>query len=235
MIHKMRFHKRYYVFTIVLVVLISGCSYPQKILQKQNSNEILDTPSPNPEEDTTTTFGPLCKTGQSFVRLPDGSEIYLAADTEIEILSLADSTTDSSGSEILLRQGQIVIISQLPPGTRFTVVSPGGHLARLDGLLMHVGLEKDTGKFVVICIDGNCELGPDPQTLFQLAGENEAWFDENGDIQGPLEIDLNELRVGCGEDFISAKSLPTPTPDFDATATVFCGEFEEDNPGTPCP
>ena len=27
----------------------------------------------------------------------------------------------------------------------------------------------------------------------------------------------------------------TPTPDLAATATVFCGEFEEENPGTPCP
>ena len=100
---------------------------------------------------------------------------------------------------------------------------------------MFVGIEKDIGKFTAICVDGVCDLGSDLQSLIRLPTGNMGWLNEAGDFEGPFEIDVNALRKGCGEDYISVEIPPTSTPDIDATATAFCGDFEEENPGTPCP
>ena len=247
----MRFNMLNYAFMIALVVLISGCSWPQKSLQKKILNEPMDTPAPLPGDAQPTQVGPLCKTDKSHVLLPDGSEIYLVPDTELEILSLEGLTSDTSGHELLLRQGQIVIVSKLPPGTWFTIINPDGSRARLDGLMMQVGFDPDPGVFSVICIDGVCELGSDTQEYISVGPASEAWIAENGDFRGPFVIDLNQLREGCGDDYIAVTVLPSPTPsltpdlsltpaftltpDLNATATAFCGEFEAENPGTPCP
>lgn len=235
MIRKMRFHKIIFAFTIAIVIIISGCSSPQKTTENTPAEPVKSSPIPATEEIPISTYGPLCKVGLSYILLPDGSEIYMAAETEIEISFLSDLATGTLGHEILLRQGQLVIVSQLPLKTWFTVVNPSGQKARLSGSIMYVGYDIEIGKFDAICVDGECEFESDTQAIFQLSSESEGWLDENGNFQGPFEIDINALREGCGEDYISVVIPPTPTPDIGATATAFCGDFEEENPGTPCP
>ena len=192
-----RLYKFCAVFTIGIAVLLSGCSYQLKAAAKSTPEPVKDLSSSNPKEDQNTTFGPLCKTGQSYVRLPDGTEIFLAAETEFEISSLSDLSTGSSGHELLLRHGQIVLLSQLPPGTWLTIVNPAGYIVRLDGSTMLVGFDNNSGRFSAVCLNGICELGSDPEDLFQLALDSRAWLDENGTLRGPFEIDINELREGC--------------------------------------
>lgn len=235
MIRKMRFLKIFFAITITIAIIVSGCSPALKTTTKSTSEPMEDTSTPFPADVPIPTFGPLCKLDLSNIRFPDGSELYLAPETEIEILTIADPSTETSGIEILLRRGQLVIVSKLPLDTWFTVVNSGGDKARLAGLIMYVSYDIEIGNFDVICVDGNCEFESAVQAIFQLSSEFEGWLDENGNFQGPFEIDINTLREGCGEDYISVVIPPTPTPDIGATATAFCGDFEEENPGTPCP
>ena len=228
-------YKIIFLITIAVVVLVSGCSPKQQTTETSTAEPIKNTPIPATEENPISTYGPLCKVGLSYIRLPDGSEIYMVAETEIEISFLSDLATGTLGHEILLIQGQLVIVSKLPLETWFTVVNPSGNKVRLAGSIIYVGYDDENGKFDAICVDGECEFESDSQAIFQLSSETEGWLDENNNFQGPFEIDINALREGCGEDYISVVIPPTPTPDLDATATAFCGEFEEENPGTPCP
>jgi len=201
---------------IIISAVIAGCS--------------------SQESPVTPTAGPLAKVPLAKVtNTPDGSEIYLVAETEIEISFLSDLETETIGNEILLRRGQLVIVSKLPLETWFTVVNPSGNKVRLAGSIIYVGYDDENGKFDAICVDGECEFESDSQAIFQFSSETEGWLDENNNFQGPFEIDITALREGCGEDYISVVIPPTPTPDIGATATAFCGDFEEENPGTPCP
>ena len=235
MMRKVCFHKRYFIITLSIVILVSGCSFSQKTTATLASEPAEDTSTPFPVDVPIPTYGPLCKLDLSNIRFPDGSELYLEPETEIEILTISDPSMETSGIEILLRRGRIVIVSKLPLDTWFTIVNPGGEKARLNGSIMYVSYDIEIGDFDVVCVDGNCEFESAAQAIFQLSSEFEGWLDENGNFQGPFEIDINNLREGCGEDYISVVILPTPTPDIGATATAFCGDFEEENPGTPCP
>lgn len=240
MIRKVRFLKIFIAFTIAIAMIVSGCSFsqnttPSSTSETETSNIVKVTATPTPERAQNTKYGPLCRVSLSFIRFPDGSELYLAPETEIEILSIEDLSTGILGYEVLLSRGQLVFLPQPPQEVQFTVISPEGYIAQLTGSIMFVGIEKDLGRFTAICVDGVCSLGSDLQSLIPLAAESEGWLDENGNFQGPFEIDINALREGCGEDYISVVIPPTATPDIGATATAFCGDFEEENPGTPCP
>jgi len=235
MIRKIQFHKIFFTITIAIVILISGCSSQKNSTASPISKAGEDTPIPVPEEVLITTFGPLCKIGLSYIRFPDGSELFLGPETEIEILTIADLSTGTPGYEVLLRHGYLVILSQPPQEIQFTVFSLEGYIAQMAGSLMYVGIEEETGNFKALCVDGVCDLGSDPESFLSLPEGSEGWLNLAGDFQGPFEIDFNVLREGCGENYISVVIPPTPTPDVDATATAFCGDFEEENPGTPCP
>lgn len=235
MIRKSRFNKIIYALIIGLALLIAGCS-PQKTSTKVLTTMPLnDTSTPEPVTEEVISYGTLCKIDLSYIRFPDGSELFLGPETEIEILTIPDLSTETPNYEVLLRRGFLVIQSQPPQDIQFTVISPGDYIAQLTGYLMYVGIEQDTTNFKAICLAGECNLGSDPDSLQNLAAGREGWLDKAGDFQGPFEIDLNALREGCGEDYISVVIPPTPVPDLDATATAFCGEFEEEYPGTPCP
>ena len=235
MVRKTWMQKALYTCFIALIILVSGCSSPKNATGTPMTKTGEDTPTPVPVEVLITKYGPLCKVSLSYIRFPDGSELYLAPDTEIEILSIEELSTGISSYEVLLSRGQLVILSQPPQEIQFTVISPEGYIVKLIGSLMFVGIEEDLGKITAICVDGVCELGSDLQSLVRLAAESEGWLDENGGFLGPFEIDITALSEGCGEDFIAVQLPASPTPDLDATATAFCGNFEEENPGTPCP
>ncbi len=114
MIRKIRFLKIFFAFTITIAIIVSGCSFSQKTTATLTSEPVEDTSTPFPADVPIPTFGPLCKLDLSNIRFPDGSELYLAPETEIEILTIADPSTETSGYELLLRRGQLVIVSKLP-------------------------------------------------------------------------------------------------------------------------
>jgi hypothetical protein len=220
---------------ISITLVISGCSPPQTKTKPQLPETRKETPTPFTVTEAITTYGPLCNVELSYILFPDGTELYLGPETEIEFLVFADPSSETPSYEVLLRRGHLIILSQPPQDVQFTVFSPEGFIAQLAGSLMYVGFDEDTGFFKAICVDGVCDLGSNLESLAQLTVASEGRLNESGELQGPYEIDINLLSEGCSEDFISVVKPPTPTPDLDATATAFCGEFEVENPGTPCP
>ncbi len=167
--------------------------------------------------------------GNNIVRLPDGSEIILGLDSEIELTKIFGHTQGATDHEIILLKGTILVVSNLPEGKWFRVLNPNGHIAQVTGSVMVVGYNPETGIFITACVDGDCELGSDAQALFKVAAEEEGWLDENGNFQEPVEVDMDELRAIYGD------KIPEEVPDLEAEATAACGEFQSQFPGTPCP
>lgn len=187
------------------------------------------------------------ETGQNYIRLPDGSEIILGLNSEIELNKVFGLTRGASEHEVLLLRGTILVISRLPEGRWFTVINPDGYIARVTGSVMVVGYDAETGQFITDCVEGDCELGPDAQTLFQLAADDQGWLDENGNFQGPFEVDMEELRTTYGEAIpteppdtetpepdTETPEPDTETPDAEAAATAACEEHLSQFPLTPC-
>ena len=155
---------------------------------------------------------------QNYIRLPDGSEIILGLNSEIELNKISGLSRGEIEHEILLLRGTILVISQLPEGKWFTVVNPEGYIARVTGSVMEVGYDAETGQFTTKCVHGDCELENDAQTLFQLAAKQEGWFDKDGSFLGPFEVDMDELRATYG-DLIPPDDPPTETPTNTPTGT----------------
>jgi len=191
--------------------------------------EDTSTPVSEAQETVTSVSGdPMVvkyETGQTYIRLPDGSELILGLDTEIEFIKIFGLSPGVAQHEILLKSGVILVNSQLPEGAWFTVFNPDGHVARVTGSIMVVGYDADTGEFLTDCVEGDCELGPDAQALFKLAADEQGWLDKDGNFQGPYDVDMDELRETYGDKI----------PDMDAKATQACSDFQGQFPGTPCP
>jgi len=163
------------------------------------------------------------------IRLPDGSEIILDSDAEIALTKIFGHTAGASYHEIILLRGKILVDSKLPEGEWFRVLNPDGFIAQVTGSKLIVDYDPVNRKFVAQCVEGDCELGPDEQELIELAAKTEGWLDENGEFDGPIEIDMDVIREEYGE------KIPEETPDHEATATAVCEQHQSQNPGTPCP
>ena len=206
-----------------------------------------DTATPEPEGVQVPIGDPLAvkyAAKRSYMSLPDGSKIYIASDAEFEITKIAGLTAGASGHEVLLHSGEILIVSELPAEETFTVISPEGYIAQVAGSIMVVSYDLETGQFTIDCIEGDCNLGPNTQSLFLIAVGYHGWLDRSGNFQGPFEAIMQALCEKYGEDLIACEidpigsETPTITPPaswLDATATAICAQFEEENPGTPCP
>jgi len=167
--------------------------------------------------------------GKRIIRLPDGSEIILDPDAEIALTKIFGHTAGASYHEIILLSGKILVKSYLPEGEWFRILSPDGFIAQVTGSIIIVDYDPVNRKFIAKCVEGDCELGPDENKLIELAAKTEGWLDENGEFDGPIEIDMDEIREKYGEKILEE------TPDHEATATAACGEFQRKFPGTPCP
>jgi len=171
------------------------------------------------------------ETGKSVIRLPDNSEIILGLDTEIELLEIYDLTPQATKHEILLLRGIIYVESKLPDGIWFTVLNPKGQKVRVTGSIMIVDYDADAGLFKTDCVEGDCVfLSPEDQEILHLAAHEHGWLDENGFFDGPIAVNIEELRRVYGEE-----KIPEKEPDLDATATQACNDFQSEFPGTPCP
>ena len=236
MSRKVRNQRMILALIIALALIVSGCSSLKTSTKSPDPDSIPDTPTPEILDEEIISYGQLCKIGLSYILFPDSAELYIGPETEIEIQATPDPSAETPGYEVLLRKGHLIILSQPPQDIHYTVFSPDGYIAQLVGSLMYVGIEEDTGNFKALCLSGACNLGADHDSLVGLAAGNEGWLDKTGTFQGPFDIDINALLEGCGDDYISVViPPPTATPDLDATATAFCGAFEEEHPGTPCP
>lgn len=222
---------------LVIASLLAGCSSPETPVTQLEPTE---------DEPIVETRAPSIDVEQSTIRLPDGSEISMEADSHIEIINVAGLSSGISGHEILLHSGKISVESQLPSGTWFTIMNPNDYVARVSGSIMMLVVDPMTGSFMIECIEGFCELGPDLQNLFNISETNKACLDQEGIFFGPFaDITFGELLEICGTGIpvdtptseVTATYTPesTSTSDVEATATQSCIDFETENPGTPCP
>jgi hypothetical protein len=219
------------------VLLLAGCS---------------STPTPATQEEpsalskTIETSPPPIDLAPSIVRLPDGSEIIMEADAYIEILRVDGLSSGESGHEIMLHRGQISVESLLPQGEWFTVVNRDYYYARVTGSIFIVFYDPVSDQFMIECVSGDCEMGPDLQNIVGLVAGQMGCLDEEGNFFGPYsDIDFEELSEVCvfseqpetptATHTETSTPEPSGTPDDEATATAACKDFESQFPGTPCP
>lgn len=194
--------------------------------------------------------------GITKVSLPDGSEVYLSENTEVE-LTVAGSCPGVIDDIVVLLDGQVAIHSHLPVGTWFLVKDPGGNIAQLIDTGV-VSFDPGSGLFLLECTNGNCELGRNFQQLTQLGCNTGGSLDQNGNFIESITIDINTLQTKYGDWIVPlcvATATPTPsntpissnsptpsstptligTPNLKATATAACISFHSKFPQTPCP
>lgn len=184
--------------------------------------------------------------GFSTLTLPDGSRVLLQEDADVEIMALVTGNSDVNENKLLLNQGLILVFSEQPDGTWFTVENKIGGLGRVTGSIMLFWFDVDTGEFIVVCISGICQVGSDPDNLIDLESGSYVRISSDGELleMGNYEdLDFFELF----EDVIIPTEEPAPTetgtpipeesetPDQGATATAACTEFHSEFPLTPCP
>ena len=220
---------------IIILALIAGCSSQEPTITPTKIPLAKATYTPEPANVEIPETGLLCKSDLSHIRLPDGSDFYLSAQTQITILEFLDQTIDVSLIRLLIEKGKIIIVSPLPENIMFIIESPLGSIARVDGGFTVVEYDEENKKFTTQCINGPCEVGFDPDSLNMLASNHAGVVNEEGEFIDLGEITNDDLLSGCEDNYIFVDIPATPTPDVGATATAFCGEFEVSNPGTPCP
>ena len=185
----------------------------------------------------------------SIIHLPDDSRVLLMGDTDVEV-------PQWNGTEVrgVMNWGELLVISHLPAGTWFIFENSLGYIARvtsdpsIPGAIMRLVYDRSTGIFTLDCIKGICDIGPDDQRMTTVLFGNQAWLDLGGNIQGPQAFDLNPITKVYGayiengsqaptSDISSFPGVETPTstPDFAATATESCIQFQSQFPATPCP
>lgn len=206
------------------------------------SPELETTPVVTPEPETTE-FPVACdpiliqaEKGLTYLQLPDGSEIYMADETEIK-LTIAGYCPGITEHTIILIDGQVAIHSLLSEGSWFYVSTQDGYIAQTNDMGF-VSYNSDDGFFVIDCISGNCAIGPDILRLSELACGESGKLDKNGLFEGPSTINLDALEMAFGslvKTSCAVTELETPTPDADATATAYCATFDSQFPSTPCP
>jgi hypothetical protein len=243
-----------------IAILVSICFLAILIL-----NGCLSTPSPSPTLSPTETqiqsptqpslpklgitppatrCDPISATsgnGQTILTLPDGSQIYLAADTEIEFTP-AGYCPELKEHNIFIKRGQVAIRSLLASGKSIVITSPDGYIALVSDTGM-VTFDVTGHIFTLACTNGGCALGPDSTKLTSLDCRQSANLDSAGNFKGPSPVDPAPLAQ-YGDWLLpkcslpTATSTPTPkvvTPDIAATATAYCVSFKNQFQLTPCP
>lgn len=228
---------RLVLLAIIALFALAGCV----LLSTPSAQPALtDTPASSGENNLQS--GSACPASAFFL---DGAEVFLSSGSRIAINKISDPTIGTSGDEVSLYHGEIVVNSLLPADKWVEVFSPNGFTARLSGRTMIVAYEGTGGQFTVACLDGVCKIGPDPQHLTDLGSNTQASLDKDGNFLGPFAISLEGLASSCETIFQTFKT-PTPIPtetlvptlpvDTAATATAACQQFHDQFPLTPtCP
>lgn len=224
---------------IMTVLVITGCSF------------LIGQTPPPPTEQVTTVAPPTplpveCKPirfansqGLSLITFPDGSQVFLGTNTEIDFIPGGFCPGIKEHRATLLR-GELAVRSLLPPDSLFTVFSPEGFKVTLDETGL-VNYNQETRLLTLNCTNGNCTIGTEEQPYLLTCGQM-VEFDQNAVPNGPFGINISVLAP-YGDwlfpkcDFIPEvpTSTPTPTPDVGATATAACSAWNNQFPSTPCP
>jgi hypothetical protein len=234
--------------TLVLLVimaatLLTGCAPSSTPTPTQQPTPVA-TPLPvhcNPINVST-------GAGQTILTLPDGSQIYLAENTEIDITP-AGYCGGNEQHAIMLKQGQVAINSLLPAGKMVIITSPNGYIGQVSETGL-VTFDPSASLFTLACTNGTCTLAAKADKLTSLNCGESAFLDTYGNFNGPFNVDPETLvhfgewlQPKCPPERTStpkpatATPIPTETPTLDmgATATAYCGSFNHQFPLTPCP
>lgn len=223
---------------LVLLVVTAGCTLlnpqtpptPTAVIPGQS-----ETPSPTalPAECKPIRFAN--SDGLSLITFPDGSQVFLGNNTEIDFIPVGYCPGIKEHRVTLLR-GEIAIRSLLPDDALFMVFSPEGYKVTLDDTGL-VSYNPENSLLSVNCSNGNCTIGTEQQPYVLSCGML-AEFDRNAVLNGPFAID-NAVLAPYGEWLLPTCYIPTPestpTPDFGATATAACSAWNNEFLLTPCP
>lgn len=220
---------------VIILALVAGCTS-----QEPDNNQIANrmpkvTSTPEPIAAVIPETGLLCKSSLANIQLPDGSDFYVSALTQISILEFPNLTAEAPRIRMLLEKGKMVVFSSISENVIYLLESPLGALARLSGGYMVVEYDEENQEFFAHCLNGLCEIGPGLDSFNLLESNHTGAVNQAGEFTDLGEITPEDLISGCEDNHLVLEIPATPTPDFGATATAFCGAFEADNPGTPCP
>ncbi len=228
---------------ILAAVLLTGCQSSQSPTPTQPPEPVATPVPAHCDPINVITDG-----GQSVMTLPDGSQVYLADHTEIDIIPAGYCPGDDSIS-IMLKQGAVAINSVLPAGKWVVITSPNGYIGQV-GKTGLVTFDPSSNTFSVACTNGTCTLAAKPDKLTTLNCDQSAYLDTYGNFNGPFNVDPDTLaqfgswlQPTCAPAQTStpkpATATPTPTPtptvDIGATATAYCGYLHEAVPDDALP
>jgi hypothetical protein len=194
-------------------------------------NEVVaDTPVPVKETNP----------ANSFVTLLDTTKLELRPGTKIEVVSEA---SDSKETIVNLLEGEMLVMANPDSLGWLTIQTPKGYTARIQGCTMVVSYSPSSDNFGMDCISGVCELGPSEDKY--LAADTGLFIEyQAGKLMFPQPIDEAKLAENFSSDYkqcVLPEPIPvtggeaTLEPDFGATATASCKDFQSKFPATPCP
>jgi len=239
----------YKVMSVLVVVfaflLLAGCSNKATWTPPPTSTPqptATDTPTPSPTADTIAE--------NSVVSLPDGSLIILKSGADVKISELPDLPVDSTGVNVLIKKGEILVVPASVSPDWLSVISSKGYVARVKGCAMIVTFNEVKDSFGLSCIGGECEIGKDINHMISAAN-NKDWLYQGGIYFEPTAINYEKIYKSYGKvipacvraaegNVVQATNPPkTQTPlgiiGADATATAACATFHNIFPATPCP
>lgn len=239
----------YKVMSVLVIVfaflLLTGCGNKATWTPPPTSTPrptATDTPTPSPTADVVSE--------NSVVTLPDGSLVILKSGADVKVSGLPNLPVDSTGVNILIKKGEILVVPVSTSPDWLSVISSKGYVARVKGCAMIVTFNEVKDSFGLNCIGGECEIGKDMDHMISAAN-NKEWLYQGGIYFEPIAIDYEKIYKSYGKvipacvraaegNVVQATNSPqTLTPlgivGADATATAACATFHNIFPATPCP
>jgi hypothetical protein len=224
---------------ILFIAVITGCSALTGRTPIPPTEQVTTEAPPTPVPTECKAIRFANSEGLSLITFPDGSQVFLGANTEVDFIP-GGYCPGIMEHRAYLQRGEIAVRSLLPETSLFTVFSPEGFKVTLDdtGLVKY---DLDKKILTLNCSNGNCTIGTEQQPYLLTCGQM-VEFDQNAVPNGPFGINISVLEP-YGDwllpkcDFIPEvpTSTPTPTPDVGATATAACSAWNNQFPSTPCP
>lgn len=220
---------------VLFTTLAAGCLAQGPIIKSTAKRLPKVTITPEPTATAVPATGLLCKSDLTDIRLPDGSALSLSVWSQLSIPEFPDLTTNAPTIHMIIEHGKIIVFSPFPENVSYLLESPLGAVARINSGYLVVEYDQENQTYFTHCINGRCEVGPSLDALNVLETNRTGMINQSGEFIDLGAITLDDLISGCEDNHLALEIPATPTPDIGATATAYCGEFQENNPGTPCP
>jgi hypothetical protein len=225
---------------IMIVLVITGCdALTGRTPLPPPTEQVQTEPPPTALPTECKPIGFANSEGLSLITFPDGSQVFLGANTEVDFIPGGYCPGINEHHAYLLR-GEIAVRSLLQDDSLFSVFSPEGFKVTLDdtGLVVY---DQENKLLTLNCSNGNCTIGTEKQSYLVTCGQM-VEFDQNAVPNGPFGINVSMLAPygdwllpKCDSIPEVPTSTPTPTPDVGATATAACSAWNNEFPSTPCP